>query len=180
MMSNSTSIGNSPALRDALLSFFSGRLYPLLAVALVFIGHATGGEVVTNFILVLLTSAALCLTHSVLPLIPYMLSVIFQISRLNGPGVPNNSDYYATGWRLALIVVSFVILALALVIFIVRERLYTRVSRRDALVFLPLFGFSLALLFNGAFSPDWSPLSLGYGALVALLLILHKTKRYGT
>ena len=152
--------------------FFGGRVYPIIIVSLALFGHALGIEVLTNLFCCLLTSAALVLSSSSRPLIPYAMCVIFQISRINGPGVPNESDHYLGAWQLPLIILSFALLAVAIVYFVIKNRLWTRAKGSDLRFLLPLLVFSAVLLLNGVFSDEWTPGSLGYGALMAFLLVL--------
>lgn len=154
-----------PPLSDRLRAFFGGRVYPIFVAVLTLIGHLFGLEVITNLVGMLAISVAFLVCDTAKPFIPFACMYIFQMSVVNAPGVPTFSDYYMTGWRLPVVIASFAIFILALVCFILRRRLLFGMTRRDAVLLLPLVGLAVAFTLGGTFSDAWSIGNMGFGAL---------------
>lgn len=152
--------------RGRLAAFFNGRLYPVLVVALAFIGHTTGIEVFTAIIIALSASLALIVLPTTKPIIVVASSFIFQISLEHGPGIPNKSDYYYTSWRIYAIVALFSIVIISFIVFFIRQRLWQRVGTQKTPVYV-LLALSLTFALNGIFSPEWTPDTLVFGVATA-------------
>lgn len=147
--------------------FFSGRLYPAIVLALVFIGHISGLEVFTAALILLSVSLALMILPTSKPFIVVASAFIFQVSLQNAPGVPTMSDYYFTSWRIVVVAVVLVIFVISLLVFLIRQRLWERVSARETSLYA-LAALSAAFILNGAFSSKWTPDTLVFGVLSAI------------
>ena len=164
---------------DRLRAFFMGDLYPIAVCMLVAIGSISGLEFYFCMIHVLLIFTALVISHSVRPMLPSLLTAVMQLSVKHSPFFPNYSDYYYTGWRLPVFIGMCVLCAAAIVIFIVNNRMWRRISLKNTPCLIPILAFSLALLLNGAFSGKWVKGNLIFGAanvvvyLFLFLLIYH-------
>ena len=152
--------------------FFLSPFYPPLVCLFVFLGHAFGLEVIFCTLNVLFASAALLFSHTARPVITFVVTFVYQISRTYSPGMPNKSDYYFTSWRLPLVFVLGAVLLCSVVVFSVRERIFrdAKMLRRPA--FIGLIVFALALAMNGAFSEKWTFGGTVYGLCVAASLFL--------
>lgn len=152
--------------------FAMGKIYPFIFVFLALLGHTLGVEVFTINVATVLAVFALIFAPTARPLIPYAMTIVFHISRINAPGVPTNSTFLTSGWGLDMNVFSFVLLMLGMVYFVLRRRLYRFFKMRHLAVIIPLLVFSLFITVNGVFSSEWTPASLLYGFAVGFFLSL--------
>ena len=157
--------------RQSFADFAMGRIYPLIFIFLAFVGHSLGVEVFTIPIATILMVLGLIFAPGVRPLIPYAMTIVFHISRQNSPGVPSSSTMLTTGFGLAAMIFSAVLLLFGITYFFIRRGLYRYVRRRHLFVLVPLFLFAVSLVINGAFSDEWSVSSLIYGSLVAFVFV---------
>lgn len=157
------------SLQERIQSFYTGRLYPLLVAALVLYGNLTGLEVYTNAVNVLLICFALLIGRSSRPLLPFFLSFFYQISMQNTPSKPTASDYYFTGWRipLHLFLVSF--LAISLIVFLFRARIFTKRNPFKIPLLIPISLFCISMVLNGLGSAEYVPMNLLWGVGMALV-----------
>lgn len=146
-------------------SFFMGRVYPAVFCALVLIGHLTGGELYINAVLMAGVSASLLVCETARPMLVPVLTFVFQLSRAHSPGVPLFSDYLFSGWRLALFCGAMSVVAVALVYFLIRRRIFSDFGVRRVRLLVPLILLSLSFLLNGAFSSSWDASGLVWGLL---------------
>lgn len=178
-LTDALSAASTSALANSLRAFFLGRMYPVFVASLTLVGHLFGLEVITNLVGMLVISVAFFLCDTARPFIPFACMYIFQMSVTNAPGTPTFSDYYMTGWRLPVVIFSFALFLCALVVFILRRRMLSRLSRRDLALLLPLVFLFVAFVLGGAFSSAWSLGSMGFGALegafyLVLFLVFYK------
>lgn len=150
-----------------LREFFMGKWYPPIVCLFVLIGHLFGLEMLSNTLVILTVSLALIIAPTARPLIAPACAYIFQVSVANTPALPAYSDYYFSGWRLPLVIVLFLLVALAIIFFSVKERIFSGINFRRPRLLLPLCVLMLAFAFGGAFSDAWSFSNFAYGVLQA-------------
>ena len=108
--------------RVQLDNFFTGRLYPVIVVALALAGALTGYEVYINIVLSVLTFVALMCSHTIRPFLPYLLVALYQIPEehlITDPAA--GGDYLFSGHRMYIVFGSIGLVLLGVLIFCVRE-----------------------------------------------------------
>ena len=174
---NNSRVGLSPrGLFDRLVggrvyNFLMGKWYPLAVCALVLMGHVFAIEVLTNSLILFSASLALVICQSVRPIIPVACTYLFQLSVENSPALPSYSDYCFSGWRLPLVLASFVCTAVALVYFAVKNKIFKGIHILKTPLLLPLLALSASFVLGGVLSPEWTPASLAFGALQAVAFL---------
>ncbi len=164
---------------ESLRSFYMGKIYPIVICVLVALGSISGLEFYFGFIHVAMFCGALVISDSVKPIMISLITFVMQASVVHSPFYPNYSDYYYTGWRLPCIVVFAIALFFGFVTFVVRNKLYLKISLRKTPLLLPLIILSVAFILNGVFSGKWTIGNLWFGVanvavyLFAFLLIYH-------
>lgn len=149
--------------------FFEGKIYPLLVCLLVLAGHITSLELWLSIPNVLLVAVALVRGRSIRPFLPFALTLIYSVSTEHGPGTPNYSDYYFTGYRLPIVIILFAIIFGAMAIFAMKNRIFRDINLLKTPLLLPLLILSAAFLLNGAFSGNWDFSDLLMGLCEALI-----------
>ena len=155
-------------------AFYMGNVYPAIICTLVLVGAVTGLEYFFNFAVTILAVGALLVCQSVKPFIAPLCTYVFQISlehsfvKITDQGI-NATDYYYTGWRLPVSVIIVVLILFGFFFFFFKNRIYKRFSRKDTPLLVPALAFSVALIFNGAFSSGWSFSGLLLGSLHAFV-----------
>ena len=163
---------NAVEIRELLNGFFMGKLYPLVFAAVVTLGHITGLEFYFNFVSLALAVTALLVCRSVRPMLITIPVFVCQVSRGHSPATPDYSDYYFTEWRLPVLFILGAIAVFAIVFFILRNRLYKRISISKTALLLPSLLLSAAFLTNGLGSESWRPEALAFGAGQLLIYLL--------
>ncbi len=155
-------------------TFFTGKLYPILASLLIFLGHATGYEVVFAAILMLSLIPPLLLCHDLRFAILPSLALIFLVSVKDYQ--PSDPGYAARYLNLPVLITAGVVLLLlfaALLWFIVRNRAICNPFPKKG-IFLSLSILCVAFFCNGLFSANYTPKNLAYAlATTASLLVLY-------
>ena len=154
--------------REIYSRFYLGVWYPTFVGVLVFLGHAFAIELYLCALSVLVTSLGLVLTLRARPLVFFVISFVYQVSRKNAPGIPEPSDYYFTSWRLAVLILLIVIFLGAFSFYAARVRLFSLKNLRRVPLLIPLGVLSLAFITNGLFSGKDSTDSLVFGIMEAL------------
>ena len=154
---------------DGWRSFFMGRAYPALIATLVLFGNITALDYYVNFIVTGLFVFAMMISKSIRPLIITACSYIYQISVAHAPGYPTYSDFFFSAWRKPVSVFIIFLVGIAFVTFAFRNGIHRRVTEEKGNLFSSLLFFSIALLFNGAFSGEWSYKNLIFGFLNTLV-----------
>ena len=153
-------------------NFFEGPIYPIIVVALMFIGHTAAIEFYMNFINMALITAALLFSESLKPLFAVVCTYLYQFSVKNSPSVPAQSDYFADGRKIATYVILYVVVFAALVFFFLRNRIIDRGELRRMPILIPALLLSAAFLLNGLFGGAWCASSLGYGMMNILTFFI--------
>lgn len=165
--------------RPAICAFFEGRLYPFLVALSVLIGHVTALELFFGAVILLAASAALVLCDTAKPFIPTLLTFVYIVTLKHTPGMPNWSNYYTELYVLIPIGICFVLLAVSLVYFTVKN-VAPKFNAKSAPMLLPLSILCAAFLLNGAFSSGWKLASLLFGlGEVAVFFLLFYLFYYG-
>ena len=141
----------------------------MLLAFITLVGHVLSLDGVTVPLMLTLTSFAVLISGGLLPLLPTLLIFIYQISVKNSPAIPSFSDYYFTGWRLPIFLISLFLLIAVCIYTLFRSASFRAISLPDLKASIPL---ALAFLFNGAISGEWSIKSLGFGALQIISFFL--------
>lgn len=155
-------------------AFCNGNIYPAIFCAIVLIGSVSGFEYYLNLLLTPLILIALLFSDSVKPLIAVFSCYAYQVSlensfvKITDQGI-HASDFYFTSWRLPVSIIIVLLLLFGVVFFIVKNRIYKRISFKDTPLLVPILAFCVALLLNGTFSDSWSPRGLLLGAVHALV-----------
>ena len=157
---------------ELLNKFFMGKLYPIAFAVIVTLGHVTGLEFYLNFVSLTLAVTALLVCRSVRPMLITIPIFVCQVSRGHSPANPDYSDYYFTEWRLPVLFILGTIAVFAIVFFILRNRLYKRISFRKTALLLPSLLLSVAFLTNGLGSESWRPEAFAFGAGQLLIYLL--------
>lgn len=157
--------------KEPLKNFFEGSLYPALVAVFTLVGHISGLEFYINIVNMLAVCVALLVCTSFKPILPFMLTVIFQVNIKHSPGIPTWSSYYFETPKLIILAILVALLVGSLVYFIIKNTVPK--IRRDAFRKLPLFPsviiLAAAFLLNGLFSSEWRPSSLIYGFIQAFI-----------
>ena len=159
--------------KDKISAFYKGPVYPFVIAVIVVLGSITGLEVFFNFLFCALAIGAFALCDTIKPIIINLCTFVYQISVKNSPFYPSYSNYYASGWRLPVLIIVAVTLFAFIVYFIIKNALYKGISLKKTPLLLPLLLFSAALLLNGLFSEAWSYKNLIYaGAQIIVFLFV--------
>lgn len=150
--------------------FFTGVIYPWVAVALALLSHLFGLEYLFGSLSVALLCIALVFCDSGKPILTFSLSIVFHVSLEHSPGVPNFSSYLFSGYRLALFAVLAIAVGCALVYHLIKYGVLKGLSIRIPGL-IPLLLLSLAFLTNGAFSDGWSGRDLVHGLCQAAVYL---------
>ena len=149
-MTNSLSQKSKAPLR----SFFEGKLYPFIIASLVLTGYVTGYEFYLNIFIVAATCVSLIVCESIKPFLPTMLVIVFQINLQHTPGIPTWSDYYLKWYRLAIAIILILSLVASIAFYLIKN-VFPKLSLKRTPMLIPTILFSIALVFNGAFSERW-------------------------
>ena len=143
--------------RVELDNFFTGRIYPLIVVALALVGAFTGYEVYINIVLSVLTFVALMCSHTIRPFLPYLLVALYQIPEehlISDPAA--GGDYLFSGARLYIVLGSIGFTLLGVVIFLIRHASYKhRLAKNGEYrphmlpLLIPTILFCLSFVFAG-------------------------------
>lgn len=158
--------------KENISRFYMGPIYPAVIAAIVTLGSITGTEIFLNFIHTALLVGALSVCNSIRPLIISLCTYVYQISLENSPFYPNYSDYYVTSWRLPALIVVALLIASALVFFVVKNKIYKKISFKKTPFLISLLCLSAAFMLNGAFSPSWNMKNLILGASQTLIYLV--------
>ncbi len=150
-------------------SFFMGHAYPVLVCALVLFGNLTSLDYYVNFLVTGLFIFAMAISDSIRPAIITVLAYIYQISIPHAPNYPTYSDFLFSGWRKPVSVIIVLLVAAAFIYFFVKKKIYTKLTPKKTPLFISLSAFSIALLLNGAASPDWTYKNLLFAFLNTLV-----------
>lgn len=160
-------------------NFYQGNIYPVIICLTVLFGSLSGLEVYFYFPFVIMSAGALILCKSIKPFLISLLTIYMQISVKNSPFYPARSDYLFTGWRIYAAASLTVILVASIIFFVIRNKIYKRISIESTPLLIPALILSVAFLLNGAFSSGWSFSGLAFGGanvlvyLFLFLLIYH-------
>lgn len=140
---------------DSLQKFYMSDIYPILICSLTVIGSITGIEFYLGILHTLLIFGAFVFSKSIRPVVISLLTYVMQLSVPHSPFYPNYSDYYYTGWRLPTFIGIVALTAAGAVIFIIKNKLYKKLSFKETPLLIPLLCLSFAFLLNGIFSDGW-------------------------
>ncbi len=148
----------------------SSYFFPMVNAAVVLLCYYLGLDVVTILYICLCGAAILFFCDDVTPVISLLLFMNVMVSVKHSPSDIGgaSSDYFTRPAVLAFVIIGVLIFAGVLVV-----RLVLSVKRGNFKV-TPMFGgvcvFSAALLFNGLFNLEYSPMNLLYGFALAAVI----------
>lgn len=140
---------------ERLRVFYMSDIYPVIICFIVAIGSISGLEFYFNILHTALACGAFLISKSIKPLMISFLTYVMQVSVKNSPFFPSYSDYYFSGWRLVFVIIIACVIVLSLIAFVVKNRVYSKVSFKNTPCLLSLILLSLAFLSNGLFSGRW-------------------------
>ncbi len=165
--------------RQPLTRFFEGKLYPLIVAAITLLGHVTGLEYYLNILNMLAVSLALLTVSSFKAILPFMLTVIYQVNIKHTPGIPTWSTYYYETPRLVILMILVAILVACLVYFIVKN-IIPAINKKDVPLLPAVIVLSAGFIMNGVFSSSWVAADLIFGiAQIFPYLIIFYLVYYG-
>ena len=151
-------------IKNMISAFFMGKLYPVILAVVVTLGHLLEREMISATVVIFFAALALCFCDSVRPMFITVTTFTFQVTQTNTPAVPDYSTYYFTEWRLTHVIILGCIAFFAIAFFIVRNKLYKRLSVKHTQLLLPLMILAIAFTVNGFSSETWTPQGLAFGA----------------
>ena len=152
--------------------FFMGKFYPIIIAAIITAGHFFEYEMVSATVVIMLLSLQLCLCDSIRPALFIVPAFILQVPLVHSPGTPIHSDYLFTGWRLIAVLGLAAMLLVAVIAYVVRLRLWRRLSLRRIKILPALLILAAAFLTNGLLSETWSLRGFIFGAVEAAFFLL--------
>ncbi len=141
--------------KDAVSAFYMGKTYPLIISLLTAIGSIFNIEFYFAILHIALAIGAFLLSKSIRPLFISFITFVMQISIKHAPAYPTHSKYYYTGWRLPVFIAMVALVVCAIIFFIVKNKIYRKISFKSTPLLLPLILLSTAFLLNGLFSEKW-------------------------
>lgn len=161
---------------EKIRAFYMGRIYPAVVCLLVALGGIFAIEQYLGLVHTALILGAFLISDSIRPILISLLTYVMQISVAHSPFYPNYSDFYSVGfWKWAFVAVVAVTV-LGAIIFIIKNKIYARISFKKTPMLLPLIILSAVFFMNGLFSESWKAGNLVFGltstAVYALLFIL--------
>lgn len=149
-----------------------GKFYPIIIAAIITAGHFFEYEMVSATVVIMLLSLQLCLCDSIRPALFIVPAFILQVPLVHSPGTPIHSDYLFTGWRLIAVLGLAAMLLVAVIAYVVRLRLWRRLSLRRIKILPALLILAAAFLTNGLLSETWSLRGFIFGAVEAAFFLL--------
>ncbi len=152
--------------------FFTGRYYPIFAALLIFLGHATGQEVVFAAILMLSMVPPLLLCNDLRFAILPVLALIFTVSVKDyQPNAPGYAERYLNPPVLVTVGIILTVFFAALIRFVVIHRRSANPFPKKGML-LSLSIFCVAMLCNGFFSNNYTPKNLLFAFITTVSLLL--------
>ncbi len=149
-------------------NFFTGWIYPIIVAVLVLVGNLTGLEVYLAFVNVCLVSFAMFKSNTIKPFLFFLITFAYQLPKEH----LYPSDYYYTGPRPYVLMAAMVILFVALIAFIFRNRIFYRGKLSKIPLIIPLCVFAVGMFLNGAFNPEYKIMNLVWAALMMLVYLV--------
>lgn len=158
---------------DFLRAFYNSRIYPVIVAALIFLGHATGQELIFGAILaVTLIPALLVARDARFAILPFLCAIFIVSVHDYTPGDPGYDRYLNPPFLIGMSVIAVLLIA-SLVCFIVRNRALANPFPKKGMLW-SLLPFCTALLLNGAFSASYTANNLFYAlATIASMLAVY-------
>ena len=158
-------------IKEYLHSFYMGKNYPFIVVLMMFFAYTTSTEAYINLVNLILLSIGLLVCESLRPLIPVLISYLYQFSVKTAMPTPEGLKALFSGTSKILYIVSFSTLALCLIIFFLKNKLLTLENLKTLPFSAAAVILSVALLANGLFSDRYVFTSTLYGALEIFTLV---------
>lgn len=149
-----------------------GKFYPIIIAAIITAGHFFEYEMISATVVIMLLSLQLCLCDSIRPALFIVPAFILQVPLVHSPGTPIHSDYLFTGWRLIAVLGLAAMLLMSVIAYVVRLRLWRRISFRRIKILPALLILAAAFLTNGLLSETWSLRGFIFGAVEAAFFLL--------
>ncbi len=166
-----------------LQDFYQGIYYPILAVVLALLSHATALEAVFLTLLLLTVAGGLLLCEDLKFAVMPVLCATFGITTGGfTPSAPGYERFYENRWLLGSLIVGVLAVLVSLVLFVLRNCKRARLPGKASLLWGMLV-FCMAIACNGFFSPAWSLSDLAFVAsmavpLAGVYLLFHAFMRF--
>ena len=155
---------------NSVRAFYMGNLYPAIICLIVCVGSISGFEFYLGILHMTIAVFGLVVSESIKPVVISLLTFVMQLSVPHSPFYPSYSDYYYTGWRLYAVIFMAAAAIFGFVFFIVKRKIYKRISPKNSPLLIPLTALFFAILLNGAFSGRWTLGNLVFGFANAVVL----------
>ncbi len=155
---------------DAVRAFYNSRWYALLVTALIFVGYATGTEVVCFLIMTATLLGACFVAYDFRFAIMPFLCTVFFVTVEHTPGAPTHSSFYGTAPILPILIVAFGAILVGFIVFAIRNRARANAFPKKG-VFLSLVILCAALCLNGIFNSAYTVQNLAFAASFPLALL---------
>ena len=157
---------------DKMRSFFMGKWYPLWVAFSVLVGRFTGKEAYFAMIDFTLVAISLLVCNSIRPMLPNLITFLYRVPLIHGPGTPYFSNYYATEPVVKVVAVFAVLFVAALVYFYIKNKSFKGVNFIKMPLFVPLILLSIAFFTAGIFSGNRVKEDFGFAALQVLVFFV--------
>lgn len=157
--------------KHTICAFYLGKYYPLLAAAMVFLGHALGLEMIfLSLVLLSIVPACLLCDDFKFAVAPFLYMIFTVSARGYSPSDTGYAERYLNLPTLIVTGVSVAVTVAAIVIFAVRHwKSGNAFSRHGILEGLVIF--CGAMMLNGLFSPNYTPMNLFFSGVIAAILL---------
>lgn len=156
---------------DLLRDFYNSKWYALFVTLLAFLSHLTGYDYACFLVMTVTLIAGCFIAYDFrFAIMPFLCTVCF-VTVEHTPNIPNYSDYYVQPLQLTTLIVSFSLILIGFVIFIIRNR-----RRANSLSWKGSFsGLAIlcaALCLNGIFNASYGIENLFYALSFPLTLLI--------
>ncbi len=164
---------------DAIGRLISSVFFPFITAAVTLTCYYMGWDVFMFWYFSLTGAFMLLFMKDITPMITIFLFMNILVSMKNSPTTMDGNDnqYYFQAHILAQIGVAVAVFAGTGLIRGIAD--FRRGNFRLTPAFFGLVVFSVAMLFNGAFSKDYMPFTLAYGFFLAFLYLVPFTVGFG-
>lgn len=152
--------------------FCTSELYALLVGMLTLFGYLTKTEFYICLLNLALLILSLLLCDSPRPLAILHLLFIFQVPPEHSPSDPFFSDYYSHPVRWTVLIVAALLVAAAILCYLIRTHFFRDLFRGRMPMLLPLAILTAALLANGLFIGPMHAKNIGFACVQAVAFAL--------
>lgn len=156
---------------EMIRDFYNGKWYALTVTLLAFLSHLTGYDYACFLVMVVTLIFGCFVAYDFrFAMMPFLCTVCF-VTVEHTPNHPTFSDYYAQPLQLTTLIVSFALILIGFVIFVIRNRRRANVFHWKG-SFLGMAILCAALCLNGAFNTAYDVENLFYALSFPLTLLI--------